>query len=146
MKEKYQNLNEISKAIKAFNLRMKKEKKFTNNSFIIQCINEIELSDEVISDIIKLIQTEGQLTLKELIADVNKTITSKNYWLEENEDKTERVKNKKELISYIKKVSSNYRILNWTIDSILTWDVTKKGFNFYSNLNKKISQILNNTV
>lgn len=145
MIENYKHLNELSNAIKQFKLRMIKETTNYYSSFAIKYINEIELSDGVISDIIKLIQKEGQLTLKELISEVNKTITEKNYWLE-NEHKTKRIKNKKELICYMKKASSNYRIINWTIDSILTWDVTKKGFNFYSNLNKKISQILNNTV
>ena len=147
MKEKYQHLNEISKAIKAFNLRIIKEKKNQYNSFTIKYINEIELSDDVISDIIKLIQTEGNLTLKELIADVNKSITVKNSYKEENE-KYKRVKNKKELIYYIKNNidCTNYRMLNHPIDAILIWDCTKKGFDFYSKLNKKISKLLNNKV
>lgn len=142
MKEKYKHLNDISKAIKLFNYRIKKEQPNLRRYQILKYINELELKDEVFDDVIQLIKSESGLNLKEFIRDINLTIKERNYFSPEKIIKC--VKNKKELIQYMRNEYSNYVILSNPIDNLLYWTCTIKGYDFYAELNETIIKKLNN--
>ncbi len=139
MEKKYQNLYNLRNDIKSFNLRMIKEN--FNREHFFKCINGIELSDEVYNDIIQFIINEGNFNLGEFIKDVNLTIKERNGLF--NRPKIKCVKNRKELIQYMRSNYPNYSILSNPIDNILFWDCTIKGYYFYEKLNEKIIEKLN---
>lgn len=136
---KYKHLNELYKAITPFVLRLKKEYHKARKIDAIPYINELQLSDEIINEIIQLIKDEGKMTLKEIISDINISIKENNWWREEQ---VKCVRNKSQLINYIKTHFKNYVILTKPVDCLFNWDVSKKGFVFYAELERNISDIL----
>lgn len=137
MEEKYQHLNNLYHDIKSFNFRLKKEGMRMTISEKRKYINLLNLSDDIINDIIQLIKDESGLTLNELIYDVNNTLIIKNTWRSE-EKKYKMITNKTEFIEYLKTYYSNWTLLTNPIENLLFFEDTKKGYDFYYNLNKKI--------
>ena len=151
MKEKYKNLYKLSKDIKSFMVRLDKESTYLTIGKKIAIINSIKLNDEIIEDIIQLIQNESNLTLQDLITNVNLTIKGKrkSYKLIERKIPKEYsicVKNKKTLIKYIKKVGSNHTILTMPMDIIIDWDETKIDYHNLQKMKNNISYMLYNII
>ena len=139
MEEKYIYLNEFAIALKSFMLRLEKENLIPTFHKKLEYINSIELSDEVVNDIIQLIKDKGNLTLKQLIKDVNLTIKECN-WVMGEKNKIRCVKNKTELIKYMKSRISTCQLLTDGISSLIAWDATKLGIDFYTILNITVNK------
>ncbi len=139
MIEKYKYLNEFAIALKSFILRLEKENITTKFCKKLEYINSIELSDEVINDIIQLIKDKGNLTLRQLINDVNITIKECN-WVMGEKNKISYVKNKTELIKYMKSRISTCQLLTDVISCLIAWDSTKLGYDFYTMLNRNVNK------
>ena len=143
MENNYKHLNNILKVIKQFNLRLIKENNSRSRGRLFKYVNGIELNDEVINDIIQLIKNESGLNLKDFIKDINLTIKYRNDSHKLFDERMECVRNKKELIQYMRNEHSNYAILSAPIDNLLYWNCTTKGYDFYGPLNEKIVKKLN---
>ena len=141
MREKYKHLNDLSKAIKSFKLRFKKEYPKAHMGYAIRYINELNLSDDILNEIIQLIKDEGKMTLKEIIDDVNISIKEENWW-RDRDDKVKCVRNKSGLIKYIKTYYSNYPILTNVVNCLFSYTSSKKGYDFYVLLDMKVKKTL----
>ena len=137
MKEKYKNLYNLLIILKLFDIRLYKESIEFPFPIKKECINSIDLNDDILNDIIQLILDESGLTLEELIADINATIKSRNT------KKEPHIRNKKQLFNYMRESYSNCILLIKPVDQMIRWDLTKKGYTFYSILNNKVNQSLN---
>lgn len=142
MIEKYKHLNELYHIIKSFRLRLDKEFPKITKHKKIKYINSLKLSDEIISEIIQLIKDEGNLTLTDIIYDVNVTIYKDNFWVITDEQKVKYVKNEKELINHIKEHYNTYHVLTNIVSHIFCWENSNKGYLFYLRLNQKVNKIL----
>ena len=144
MGEKYKNLNNLSISLKCFRLRLKKENRRLNKFKEMDYINELNLSDDIINDIIQLILDESGLTLKELITDINLSVEERYNWKHGcyTTVPKKKIRSKKELIYHLKTSHSNCDLLNSPINNLLIWCKTNKGFNFYSKLNMKVNKLL----
>lgn len=143
MIEKYKHLNELYYIIKSFILRLNKEFPKITKDEKITYINSLQLSDEIISEIIQLIKDESNLTLVDIINEVNFAIHRNNFWTFTDEQKAKYVKNEKELINHIKEHYNTYQVLTNIVSHIFCWENSNKGYFFYLVLNQKVNKILN---
>ena len=137
----YANLENFHNTIKALVLRIIKNSNLTIENQYIQrqiIVNKIIIKinqlniDNVISDIIDMILYEGDMTLQELINDINFYINYHSTII------YKKVYDKQSIIEFLKVRNTNGQILTEHVIRLFAWSKTIKGANFYAQLHTKI--------
>lgn len=100
----------------------------TSINDIMKFIDKIKIPDNVISEVIDNILNLANMTLQELIDDVNISYECLNL----------NIKNKQELIQYMKNNITTSIIMMRPLFKLTTWIDTKKGYDFYADINTTI--------
>lgn len=138
MKKKYKALNELENIIVPYILRTIKEipeneiskiKKFYIAIDIQKIIQTVlydkDNREKIIVDVINMICDVGNISINDLIEDVNKS-------------KCINIKTLNDLISFIKLQISSVHLVTQPLYYMMCWTYTKRGDKFYRDLNDKL--------
>ncbi|MBR6517518.1 MAG: hypothetical protein IKT40_11860 [Bacilli bacterium] len=137
-KEKYPNLYKFDGEISSFALRIIKYDDFLlKKEKIIDEINKIQLSDDVIKEVINLTLEFGELKLETLIKDLNHCFNFSNNYNFLGYSKSIKFNNIDDIVKYVRENKKTYNILTRFIDELFIWQRTLSKDDFYFKVYKK---------
>ena len=145
------NLKELENDIKQFIHRYAKEEKRGHDSLCHMNINKVYqltsliwhniekciFGDDIYTDIIHMILSEGEITLDILVDDINEYLDTRNFGIFKKLAYDE-----KDVINFMKNRLNNYTLLTAPVDFMFHWASTKTGHDKYSEINFKVNNKL----
>lgn len=136
MNEKYKTLNELENIIAPYILRNMKEVDKPSAYIKINILNEVkgflrtffstkDNKEKIIIDIINLICDSGNITVEELMKDINQSCI-------------EYITTPNKLITFISNRITNLDLVTKPLFTMMPWSFTSKGETFYRKLDEQI--------